>query len=225
MVTSGTYNFAPSMGELVLYAYGLCGVRSAALTQQHMEDARMASNLLLGRWSSQGVNTWQVDLQTVPLTAGVGTYSVPSNTIVMLDAYITQGGINRLILPVSRSEYASYPNPSQVGAVTVFWMDRLLSPTVTLYYVPDATQTTLSYYRLRQTMDSAFTDGQNVEVPYYWLEAFAHGLAQRLAVIWAPERAMGLKQLADESYLIAASQDVEVANVYVQPMMSGYWRT
>lgn len=188
----------------------------------------MAANMLLGRWSSQGVNLWAVDLQTVPLVKGTATYSVPANTIVMLDTYVVQnsGGaaINRIILPISRTEYASYPNPHQQGFPTTFWMDRLLAPTVTLWPVPDGTQSALSYYRLRQIQDSAFTDAQQAEIPYYWLEAFAIGLAQRLAIIWAPDRAVGLKGLADESYQIAAAQNVEQANFYISPMVNSYFR-
>lgn len=228
MATSGTYNYDPGVGSLTVHAFNMCGIRPTALLQEHFESARMASNMVLGRWSSQGVNTWQVDLQVVPLIQGQATYNVPANTIVMLDAYIvtTSGGesVNRLILPISRSEYASYSQPLQQGQPTVFWMDRLLSPTVTLYYVPDGTQTSLNYYRLRQSQDAGFANGQTPEIPYYWTEAFALALAQRLAVIWAPERAMGLKALADEAYQIAADQDVETSNFWIAPMLGGYYR-
>jgi hypothetical protein len=228
MALSGTYNFNPSLGEITLYAYNLCGIRGTALLQEHMESARMAANMMLGRWSSEGVNLWTVDKQSIPLIAGQASYTVPSNTIVMLDTYVvtTDGGMatNRLILPISRTEYASYPNPQSEGFPTTFWFDRLLSPTVTLWPVPDGTQTSLDYYRVRQIQDSNFTDGQQVEMPYYFLEAFAYGLAQRLALIWAPEKVQLLKPLADESYQIAASQNIETANTYISPMISGYFR-
>ena len=56
MSTSGTYSFNPSLGELTLYAYNLIGVRNTAVLQEHMEAARMASNMMLSRWSNQGVN-------------------------------------------------------------------------------------------------------------------------------------------------------------------------
>jgi len=228
MALSGTYNFNPSLGEMTLYAYNLCGIRGTALLQEHMESARMAANMMLGRWSSDGVNLWTVDKQSVPLIAGQATYTVPSNTIVMLDAYIvtTNGSIftNRLILPISRTEYASYPNPESEGFPTTFWFDRLLSPTVTLWPVPNGTQTSLDYYRVRQIQDSNFSDGQQVEMPYYFLEAFAYGLAQRLAIIWAPEKVQLLKPLADESYQIAAAQNIETAQQYISPMISGYFR-
>ena len=228
MALSGTYTFNPSLGEITLYAYNLCGIRGTALLQEHMESARMAANMMLGRWSSDGVNLWTVDKQTIPLIAGQSTYTVPSNTIVMLDTYVvtTDGGMatNRLILPISRTEYASYPNPQSEGFPTTFWFDRLLSPTVTLWPVPDGTQTSLDYYRVRQIQDSGFSDGQQVEMPYYFLEAFAYGLAQRLALMWAPEKVQMLKPLADESYQIAASQNIETAQQYISPMISGYFR-
>ena len=228
MTTSNSYNFSPSLGEATLYAYNLCGIRNTEILQEHMESARMAANMMLGRWSSEGVNLWAVDLQTIPLIQGQATYSVPSNTIVMLDAYIVQnsGGasINRLILPISRTEYASYPNPTQQGFPTTYWFDRLLSPTVTLWPVPDGNESSFNYYRVRQIQDSNFTNGQTVEIPYYFLEAFVFGLAQRLAMIWAPDKVALLKPLADESYNIAAAQNIETAQQYISPQISSYFR-
>lgn len=226
--TSQSYGFAPSMGEVVLYAFGLCGVRRTAITQQHMEDARIATNMLMGRWSADGVNLWQVDLQTVSLIRGQATYPVPSNTIVMLDMYYTINNgaqpIDRIVTPVSRTEYANYPNKQQQGAPTVAWFDRLLSPTVTLWLVPNGQQASFSYYRLRQTQDSVLSNGTNVEIPPYFLESYVFGLATRLAAIWAPDRAVALKAMADESWGIATRQNQETANTYVSPMVGGYYR-
>jgi len=228
MAISNTYTFNPSLGEITLYAFNLCGIRGTQILQEHMESARMAANMMLGRWSSQGVNLWAVDLQTIPLVQGTATYSVLSNTVAMLDAYIvtTSSGstTNRLILPISRTEYASYPNPNQQGFPTTYWFDRLLAPTVTLWPVPDGNETSFNFYRVRQLSDANFTNAQQVEMPYYFQEAFAYGLAERLAMIWAPEKVQMIKPLADEAYQIAATQNVETANYYISPMVSGYWR-
>lgn len=227
MALSNEYLFDPTLGDLTVQAFHMCGVRPTSLVQEHLVSARMAANLMLGRWSSQGVNTWLVDLQTIPLVAGTKTYTVPSDTIVMLDTYTVQGAgaatTDRIITSVSRSEYAAYSNPDQQGQVTVFWFDRLLSPTVTFYLTPDGTQTSVKYYRIRQAMDANLANGGNVEMPYYWNEAFCTGLAARLAVMWAPDRAVGLKALADEAYQIAAAQNVETASVYVSPTLANYW--
>jgi hypothetical protein len=231
MSTSGTYVFNPSLGEITLYAYNLIGVRNTALLQEHMEAARMASNFLCANWSNRGVNLWAVDLVTTPLVQGQTTYTVDGNTVMILDAYIEtdNGGgqpIDRIIMPISRTEYASYPNKEQQGFPTVFWFDRLLSPTVTLWPVPntDNGPQSLKYYRVRRLQDSNLQNGQQVEIPYLWLEAFAYGLAYRLAQIWAPAIAQTIKPMADESYQIAADQNVETAQQYISPMISGYYR-
>lgn len=234
MTTSGTYNYNPSLGELTLYAFNLCGIRNTEIVQEHMESARMAANLLLGRWSSQGVNLWMVNQKTIPLTQGVSTYNFSdygiTNNIVMLDTYIqtvdsSGNSTDRLILPISRTEYASYPNKAQQGFPTTYWQDRLISSTVTLWPVPDGSETSLVFYQVCQIDDANFTSGQTVNVPVYFLEAFAYGLAQRLATIWSPDKAVGLKAVADEAYQIAAMQNVETAAFYISPSLSGYYRT
>ena len=125
---------------------------------------------------------------------------------------------------VSRTEYASYPNKAQQGFPTTFWFDRLLSPTVTIWPVPDGSQTSLKYYRVRRIQDANMGSGQTVEIPYLWMEAFADALAYRLARIWAPQMAMALKGQADESYQIAADQNVETAAQYISPQIGGYFR-
>jgi hypothetical protein len=230
MATSGAYTFNPGLGELTLYAYNLIGVRNTAVLQEHMEAARMATNMMLARWSNQGVNLWAVDLQTVSLVQGTATYSVPTNTVMILDAYMTiddgnSQPIDRLILPISRSEYASYPNKEQQGFTTTYWFDRLLNPNVTLWPVPDGTSAQyLKYYRVRRLQDSNLQNGEQVEIPYLWLEAFAYGLAYRLAQIWAPAIAQTIKPMADESYQIAADQNVEQAQQFISPIISGYYR-
>jgi hypothetical protein len=230
MTTSGTYTFNPSLGELTLYSYNLCGLRNTSLLQEHMESARMATNLMLARWANQGVNLWCVDLISVPLVQGQATYSVDADTVMILDAYmeIDNGNgapIDRIILPISRTEYASYANKEQQGFTTTYWFDRLISPTVTLWPVPDGSSAQyLKYYRVRRIQDSALTSGQTVEIPYLWLEAFALGLAQRLAMIWSPDKVQMLKPLADEAYTVASEQNIEQAQQYITPMISGYFR-
>ena len=224
MATSGTYTFNPGLGEIVLYAYQNIGVRPTAILQEHMDSARMATNMMLARWSNMGVNLWCVDLITTPLVQGTATYPVDANTVMILDAYIVSDSIDRIILPISRTEYASYPNKAQQGFPTTFWFDRLISPTVTLWPVPDGSQTSLKYYRVRRLQDSNLQGGEQVEIPYLWLEAFADGLSYRLARIWSPQIAPALKAQADESYEIAAAQGIEQAQQYISPQLSGYWR-
>jgi hypothetical protein len=226
--TSGTYDFQPSLGELTLYAFDMAGVRSTALTQRHMASAHMAANMVNARWSGTGVNLWAVDLQTLTLTPGVATYTVPANTVAILDCYGSQGQgtgeRDRILLPVSRSEYASYPDKNAQGTPSVFWYDQLLAPTITFYRTPNGTFSSVSYYRVRRLQDAVLVNGLSPELPFYFLEAYALALAQRLALVWNPALAAGLKTLADEAWTIATNQNTETASFYVAPQMGGYFR-
>lgn len=230
MTSSGTYLYAPSAGELVLYAFNLCQVRSTSLSQEHLNSARQAMNLMLSRWSNLGVNLWRVDTETITLSAGVSTYSVPADTIMILDMYArTPSGTSntdRIMMPISRTEYASYPNKAQQGFPTVFWFDRLISPTVTIWPVPDGSgnPTTITYNRVTQVQDANLPGGETIDIPYRWLDAFANGLAYYLSRIWQPQLTAQLKQEADEAYQIAANQDVENVSVFLSPQIAPYFR-
>ncbi len=228
MATTGTTSFNPGLGELTLHAFHLAGVRPTALTQEHMVSARMAANLIGSSWSNLP-NLWRVDLQTITLVAGQATYPVPSNTILILDAYAENSNngqqLDRVILPISRSEYSTYTNKNQEGTITTYWFDRLLSPNVTFYLVPDGqTDTTVKYYRLMQMEDAETVGNASVDVPYAFLDAFAYALAHRMAEIWMPERAAGLEMRAEKTYKIAADTNIETAGVYIAPGLSQYWR-
>jgi hypothetical protein len=82
----------------------------------------------------------------------------------------------------------------------------------------------MSYYAVQQIEDSTLAGAANVDIPPIWMEAFAYGLALRLAQIWAPDKFPMLKTLADEAYTVAAEQNVEQAQQYISPQIQGYYR-
>lgn len=213
----------------MLNAYALCGVKRTELLAQHLQDARMQANLMQAEWSNRGVSLWAVDLQSQLLVQGTATYTLPITTVAMLDAYIeiTSGSdaIDRLIFPISRTDYAALPNKATQAPPTTFWFDRLITPTVTLWPVPDGSTTyTLKYYRWRRLQDAVAADGTTLDIPYRWFDAMSWGLAARLAVIYAPDRAQPLDQRAERAWQIAATQDTENVPMYISPGLSGYFR-
>ena len=220
---SGSYQFSPSFGELVLYAFGLCGIRRTAIVQEHLQDAHMAVNLMQADWLNEGVNLWQVELITIPLVFEQATYDLDPSVLVLLDGYVSTA-TDRIVLPIGRSEYAAYPNKAQLGVPTVFWMDRLIQPTVTLWPVPDGNETSVSFYALRQPQDANYDSGQQPEVPFAWLKAAAYGLAEGLAPSYAPDKFALLHTIAADAYAKAAAAGVETAQQYISPVLSSYFR-
>lgn len=227
---SNATNFLPGLGELGLNAFARIQVRRAEITEEHMQNLRVAANLLLSEWAVDVPNLWEVDLITTVLSTGVATYDVLPNTIAILDAYIDIPNgdgtfTGTIIFPVSRTEYASFPNKSQQGRPTVFWFDRLLNPTITVWEVPDPSTTyTLRYYRVRQIDDANYTSGQNVQIPYRFLEPFASGLAAKLAEMYKPEMADALAARAAVKWAKASQQDAEAVPLMLMPGIDGYYR-
>lgn len=228
MGTSNSYNFSLTNAQVLESAFALLQIRRPELLAEHMIDGRTQLNLLLASWSNLQVNLFNVDLVSVPLIAGTTTYSVDPSTIMILDAYLSFNSAplsNRLIFPISRSEYAAYSNPTAQGVPSVFWFDRLRSPTITLWLVPDASSSyTLNYYRCYQNQDANLPFGETPAIPYRWLDAMVTGLSARLAKIYAPQLEDKREADAMKAWNIAATQDVENVGMTISPGIDGYYR-
>ena len=215
----------PSTGELIQAAYARVKVRRTEILTTHIQDAIMELNLLQAKMDNMGPNLWTVDQVTLPLTSAQATYSVPAETIMILDAWITLQGIDRIIFPLSRSEYSAIPNKTDQGYPSQFWFDRTISPTLTLWLTPNSNGPyTLTYFRYRQIYDAVIQNGYNPEAPVRWLDALVAGLAHRLSRIYAPELEQTRKMDADEAWHIAAQQDVENVSMSIVPGLIGYYR-
>lgn len=226
--TSGTFNFSPDGSEFVLAAFSRIQVRPTELTPRHMFDARMALNFILSEWSNSTPNLWEVDLQTMPLATGVGTYAVPAPTVMILDLYIRTGSgtssVDRYLWPVSRTEYASYSNKTTQGFPTVYWYDRLISQSITFYPVPDGGGPyTVLFYSVRQTQDADVSNGYNVEIPYRFYEAYCAGLAWKLSEIYAPQIEDKMFMRYQRALTIAQTQDTENVGMTIMPGLGGYY--
>lgn len=86
--TSGTSSWFLDNAGIITEAFSRCAIRPTALTREHFSSATRSLNLALQAFSNRGVNLWQVDLQAIPLIQGQGVYTLPSNTVNILDAYI-----------------------------------------------------------------------------------------------------------------------------------------
>ena len=226
---SGTYAYQPSGGELVLYAFGRCGIRGPELQAEHMRDARTAANMVLADWGNDQPNLWTVELTTVQCVVGQAQYAVPNNVALILDAYLElnpgsgQSTQDLYMYPISRTEWAQFPDKEAQGRPTVYWFDRLVSPTVTIWQVPESSVYTVNYYSVSQVQDFNLANAQQPQVPYLFLKAFADALSAELAVIYAPERAVALAAAAAQSYGKAKNFNAERSPIYISPGISGYY--
>lgn len=227
---SKTYDFNPTLGGLLINAFGRCGVRPSEITQTHLLQGQLSANFLLAELSNLQPNLWEVNLNSIPLTEGRAKYSLPAETVMVLDLYISTGSgqqtNDRYLYPISRTEYASYPNKNMQGFPTVYWFDRLISPTVTFWAVPDGNGPYVAkYYSVRQTMDAVAANGLTVEVPYRFLDTYAAGLAWKLSELYAPQLEDKLFSRYQRSLQIATTQDIENVQLSIMPGIGNYYRT
>lgn len=207
-------------------AFGRIQVRPTEILAPHIQQATMEMNLLLAKFNNNTPNLWAVALETLPLTQGVATYSLPAPTIQVLDVYVrtSNPGTDKIMFGISRTEYASIAQKTTQGPPNQFWFDRAISPEITLYPVPDGNGPyTMYLYIVRNIQDAYTAGGLNVEVPTLWLDALAAGLAHRLARIYAPQLEDKRKMDADEAWKIALDQNVENTPMYIAPGLNGYF--
>lgn len=229
MSTSNTFNFNPTITDLVLEAFERISIQPNQLTPRHMFSSRMSANLALQSWSLRGVNLWAVDLQTVPLSKDQATYLLDTATEAILDAYVTRTGsdgtnVDFSIAPLSRTDYAAIARKDDAGPPTQYWFERIIAPQVTLWLVPDADTTyTLKYYRLRRLQDADFVGGQTPDVHYRFLDAFAAEMAARLAEKFAPAMLSDKIALAQAAWKLASAEDREMADLQISPDFNGYF--
>lgn len=201
-----------------------------------MSDARTALNLLFSSWGNDTPSLWKIELVSVNLTQGVSEYSVDDDTIMVLDAYIRNGDLDdtesltdRIIWPVSRTLYASIPNKNLQSPPTSFWLNRQLSPSITLWPIPDFTHSNgaanqLQYYRCAILEDAVVPSGVTLDVPRWWQLATAFGLADLLSLSYAPDRNDKLAARAVLELKNAREQDTENTPMSIIPMVSGYYQ-
>ena len=224
--SSQTYNFAPSLADVFIAAYGRLQIRRTAITPEHLHDAAMAANLLQVEWANEQVNLWTVELANTPLTPGRAVYDVDPTTVMILAAWISTGNApekDRIITSLDRDTYAAFPDKDTPGSPSQYWFDQKILPTITMWQPPDnGGPYTLRYYRARQIQDAVLPDGIEPEVPYRFLEAYVAGLAHKLSLTWNPARTAALKPEAQATFDAAKKRDVEKTSWRIVPAMSIY---
>jgi len=127
--TSGSAGFNLDLTELVEEAFERAG--SELRTGYDLKTARRSLNLLFADWANRGINMWTFEQGTITLTQGLNTYTIPTDTVDLLDHVIrTQANVaatqsDLTITRVSVSTYATLPNKLTQARPIQVWYQRL----------------------------------------------------------------------------------------------------
>lgn len=221
MATSGVVSFNPDVSEIIEDAYERVGVVDA--TGYDIRTARRSLNILSLEWANRGVNLWTIDSNTIPLTANTATYTLPADTIDLLDVVIrtVNNGVNTdlAIGRLSVGDYSAIPTKGSNGRPVQYYVNRQgAAPTVTVWPVPSTTGTyTLVYWRMRRMQDAGSDGSINLDIGARAVPAMIAGLAYYLAQKKAPARLLECKQIYDEQFMMMTEEDRERSSFMVAP--------
>jgi hypothetical protein len=225
MTTSGVTTFNPDLNEIVEEAFERCGAELR--TGYDLKTARRSLNLLLAQWANQGINMWCIEQGSQVLTPGTNTYTLPADTVDLIEHVIRTGAGNvstqtdLTITRISVSTYSSIPNKlQQARPIQVYINRQAAAPQFTVWPTPDNSQTyTFVYWRLRRIQDAGAGGTYTQDIPFRFLNALVAGLAYYLSmkIPGAIERMQTLKQQYDEAWDLASSEDRDRSAVRFVP--------
>jgi hypothetical protein len=223
MTTSGTSAFNLDLTEIVEEAFERVG--SELRTGYDLKTARRSLNLMFADWANRGVNMWTFEQGSINLVPGQATYPLPTDTVDLLEHVIRTGAgsastqADLTITRISVSTYATIPNKLQQARPIQVWIERLNTPRITVWPVPDNSQPyTFVYWRMKRIQDAG--NGVNtMDMPFRFIPCMVAGLAYYLAlkVPGGAERLGILKQQYDEAWQLASDEDREKAAVRFVP--------
>ena len=233
MTTSGTTAFNHSILDLCEEAFERCGVERRS--GYDLRTARRSLNLLSIEWSNRGINLWTVEQGSIPLTQGTISYTLPVDTIDLLDHVVRTGtGANQTDINISRisvDTYSTIPNKNAQGRPIQVWINRqsgattptgVANPTINVWPSPEQSNFyTFVYWRLRRIQDAG--NGDNTQdIPFRFLPCMVAGLAYHLSmkIPEALPRAQMLKGVYEELWQQAADEDREKASLRIAPRVS-----
>jgi hypothetical protein len=223
MAVSGVATFNLDLTEIVEEAFERAG--SELRSGYDLRTARRSLNIMFADWANRGVNMWTFEQGTIDLVPGTATYDLPADTVDLLEHVIRTGAgssstqADLTITRISVSTYATIPNKLQQARPIQVWIERLETPRITVWPVPDNSQTyQFVYWRLRR-IDDAGTGVNTMDVPFRFLPCMVAGLSYYLAlkVPNGAQRLDVLKQQYDEAWALASEEDREKAAVRFVP--------
>ena len=228
MATSGSKDFQPDVGEYIEEAFERCGLELR--TGYDLQSAKRSLNLMLAEWANRGLNQWTVSQKTVDLVKDTKEYTIdstnPTATIDVLDVFIRETISNQVtdvpLSRLSRAEYAHITTKSTTGKPNQFFIDKKLSPSVTVWPAPDKNSTYVLHLNVLSRMDDADAGANDVQVPFRFFPCLSAGLAYYIALKRAPEKVQLLKSLYEEEFTRAMSQDEDRASFSVAPDLRNY---
>ncbi len=217
MAVSGSKDFELDVADYIEEAFERCGKEMR--TGYDLKTAKRSMNLLFSDWANRGLNQWTIQQVTTTLTQGTSDITLGSDTIDILSVVVRRSNTDYGIQRLSRDDYLNIPNKTQQSRPSQWFLDRLITPVLKLWPVPDNSTDQIVYNRLVR-IDDADTATNTIQIPFRFYPALAAGLAYYLSIKKAPDRITVLKALYEEEMQRAMDEDRDRASFNVSTSTS-----
>ena len=190
MTTSGSRDFNLDVAEVIEEAYERCGLE--VRTGYDARTARRSLNLMFAEWA------------------------LAADVVDILEMVLRRSGTDYEVERISRGEYLTFPNKTDQGRPSQFYLDRQIQPVITLWQTPENSTDQLIYYYVRRIQD-ADTMQNTTDLPFRFLPCMVAGLSYYIAMKKAPDRIQLLKAMYEEEFLRAANEDEDRVPLKLQP--------
>lgn len=208
MSTSGLYTFNPEVAEHMDEAWERIGKDPSKLTAKHIVAMRRSMNYMMADWATRGILLWTMRETSFVTVQGVGSITLDEHLIALFDATLRREGSDVPMVPMARDEYAAIVNKDQQGRPDQYFLERTIPPVLRLWQLPENSSDEVRYWGFFRT-ESVTDLYQEPEIPYRYQEAFAAGLAARLAEKYAKAREADLFAKAEGALDRASDADRE----------------
>tara|TARA_R100000388_G_scaffold89489_1_gene70268 strand:- start:828 stop:1523 length:696 start_codon:yes stop_codon:yes gene_type:complete len=228
MATSSSKNFEPDVAEYIEEAFERCGIELR--TGYDLKSATRSLNIMLSEWANRGLNQWTIAQKSVAMVKDTATYNIDSTNatapIDVLDVFIRETeGSDTTDIPMtrlSRAEYSHITTKTSTGKPNQFFINKQLTPTITVWPTPDVSSTYTVFMNVLTRMDDADAATNTLEIPFRFYPCLTAGLAYYLSMKRNPQLTAQLKVIYDEEFDRALSQDEDRSSFRVRPDLRSY---
>ena len=240
MASSGTATFESGflIDDVIQEAYDRVGLRSVSGYQ--LKSARRSLNIMFQEWANRGLHYWEIGNANLDLVEGQASYILyrstadgTSATTIPASLYgvddileatfrTSRGTTNQndsALTKINRSTYSGLSNKLSKGQPTQYYVQRFIDNiTINIYPTPDATAAAkeVSFYYVKRIQDAGdYTN--DADVPYRFVPCMIAGLSYYLAIKYAPDKYVLLKQIYNEAFEYASTNDNDGVSLKLQP--------
>ena len=162
MATSRSFQFSPTVDEIILDAYERCGIEGDSISAQAFSSAIYSFNAVMAETTSMQLNLWEVEPILISLTTGVRDYTLPDGTVDLLECY--RRTFTAITAPASTGsastrDYDFGANNNQIITMIGYTPSSTASLTLAYYGSNDAT----NYTQIASVRPQTYVSGQ-----LYW---------------------------------------------------------